>query len=48
MYAKGMSERDIAATVKDIYGFEISHDMISTITDKVLDKVSQWQIRPLK
>ena len=48
MYAKGMSERDIAATVKDIYGFEISHDMISTITDKVLDKVSEWQNRPLK
>ena len=48
MYAKGMSERDIAATVKDIYGFEISHDMISTITDKVLDEVTQWQNRPLK
>ena len=48
MYAKGMSERDIAATVKDIYGFKISHDMISTITDKVLDEVTQWQNRPLK
>ena len=43
-----MSERDIVATVKDIYGFEISHDMISTITDKVLDEVTQWQNRPLK
>lgn len=48
MYAKGMSERDIAATVKDIYGFEISHDMISRITDKVLNEVTQWQNRSLK
>ena len=48
MYAKGMSERDIASTVKDIYGFDISHDMISTITDKVLDRVAEWQNRPLK
>ena len=48
MYAKGMSERDIAETVEDIYGFEISHETISAITDKVLDKVSEWQNRPLK
>ena len=48
MYAKGMSERDIAATVRDIYGVDISHGMISTITDKVLDRVSEWQNRPLK
>ena len=32
MYARGMSQRDIAKTIEDIYGFEISHDMISTIT----------------
>ena len=48
MYAKGMSERDIAETVKDIYGFDISHETISTITDKVVDRVTQWQNRPLK
>ena len=48
MYAKGMSQRDIAQTVKDIYGFEISHEMISTITDKVLEQVTDWQNRPLK
>ena len=48
MYAKGMSERDIAETVKDIYGFDISHETISTITDNVLDRVTEWQNRPLK
>jgi len=48
MYARGMSQRDIADTIEDIYGFEISHDMISNITDKVIDKAKEWQARPLK
>lgn len=48
MYARGMSQRDIAATVEDIYGFEISHETISDITDRVLEEVSEWQNRPLK
>lgn len=48
MYAKGMSQRDIADTIEDIYGFEISHDTISDITDSVLDQLEEWQNRPLK
>ncbi len=48
MYARGMSQRDIADTIEDIYGFELSHEAISEITDKVLDKVEEWQNRPLK
>lgn len=48
MYAKGMSQRDIADTVEDIYGFEISHETISEITDRVLDQLEEWQNRPLK
>ena len=32
MYARGMSQRDIAATIEDIYGFQMSHEQISTIT----------------
>lgn len=48
MYARGMSQRDIASTIEDIYGFEISHEQISTITDRILDEVSEWQSRPLK
>lgn len=48
MYAKGMSQRDIAETVEDIYGFEISHEAISTITDRVIETAEEWQNRPLK
>ncbi len=48
MYARGMSQRDIADTVEDIYGFEISHDTISSITDRVIETVDEWQNRPLK
>lgn len=48
MYAKGMSQRDIADTIEDIYGFEISHETISDITDSVLENLEEWQNRPLK
>lgn len=47
MYARGMSQRDIAKTIKGIYGFQISHDMISNITDTVLPELETWQSRPL-
>lgn len=47
MYARGMSQRDIAATVEAIYGFDISHEMISDITDAVLPELEEWQARPL-
>ena len=36
MYARGMGQRDIADTIEDIYGFEISHEMLSQIIDCVL------------
>lgn len=48
MYAKGMSQRDIADTVSDIYGFELSAESISNITDRVMEQVNEWQNRPLK
>ena len=48
MYAKGMSQRDISDTIEDIYGFEISHETISQITDSVLEHLEEWQNRPLK
>lgn len=48
MYAKGMSQRDIADTIEEIYGFEISHDTISSITDRVIEQAEEWQTRPLK
>ena len=48
MYAKGMSQRDIADTIEDIYGFEISHETISAITDRAIETAWEWQNRPLK
>lgn len=48
MYARGMSMRDIAQTVEEAYGFSLSAEEISNITDKVLEHVEEWQTRPLK
>ena len=48
MYARGMSQRDISATIKDIYGFEMSHEVISQITNSVLEELEKWQTRTLK
>ena len=48
MYARGMSQRDISSTIEDIYGFSVSHEMISDITDTILPKLEDWRNRPLK
>jgi len=48
MYGKGLSQRDIQDTIEDIYGFEISHEAISSITNRVLTEVEEWQNRPLQ
>lgn len=48
MYGRGMSQRDIAATIEDIYGFKMSAEQISMITDRVMSQVEEWQKRPLK
>ncbi len=48
MYARGMSQRDISSTIEDIYGFSVSHEMISDITDAILPEVEEWRNRPLK
>lgn len=48
MYARGMSDRDISSTIEDIYGFEMSHETISNITDRIIDTAKDWQNRPLK
>ena len=47
MYGRGMSQRDISSTIEDIYGFTMSHEQISHITDCILDEVHEWQNRPL-
>lgn len=48
MCARGMSVREIHAHLLELYGTEVSPDLISTITDKVLGEVVQWQQRPLE
>ncbi len=47
MYARGMSQRDISKTIEDIYGFSISHEMVSDITDSILPELEEWQLRRL-
>ena len=47
LYAKGMSTRDIVATFEDMYGAEISAGLVSQVTNSVMDKVIEWQNRPL-
>jgi putative transposase len=47
LYARGMTVRDIRAHLLEIYDVEVSADLISTITDAVLDEVKEWQARPL-
>ncbi len=47
LYARGMSTRDIHDQVKDIYGIELSADMVSKITDRIIPEIKEWQNRPL-
>jgi len=48
MYSKGMSQRDIEDSVREIYGAEVSQTLVSKITDKILPEVNEWQNRPLE
>jgi len=48
LYAKGMSTRDITATFQEMYGAEISAGLVSQVTNSVMDKVVEWQSRPLE
>jgi putative transposase len=47
LYARGMTVRDIRAFLLEMYGVEVSPDLISTITDAVLEELKEWQNRPL-
>lgn len=48
MYARGMSMREIQGHLLELCGTEVSPDLISSITDEVLEEVAQWQQRPLE
>ncbi|GGZ16377.1 hypothetical protein GCM10011614_33960 [Novosphingobium colocasiae] len=47
MYARGMSTREITGHLHELYGIDVSPDLISTVTDAVLEEVAAWQARPL-
>lgn len=48
LYGRGMSTRDIHDQLQDIYGIELSAEMVSKITDRILPEVKEWQSRPLQ
>ena len=47
MFARGMSTRRICALVRELYGIDVSADLIARVTDVVLEEFSEWQNRPL-
>jgi putative transposase len=47
MYARGMTVREIQGHLRELYGVDVSPDLISTVTDAVLEEVAEWQSRPL-
>lgn len=47
LYAHGMSTRDIHDQLQDIYGIEMSAEMVSKITDRIIPDIKEWQSRPL-
>src|SRR5438034_6875003 len=48
LYSRGLSVRDIAAHLAEIYGVEVGLDLISRVTDAVMDDVREWAKRPLE
>lgn len=48
LYAKGMTTRDIEDALVELYGVTISHNVISQVTEVVLDEARAWQNRPLE
>jgi putative transposase len=47
LYSRGSSTRDIEAHLAEIYGVKVGRDLISRVTDAVMDDVREWQQRPL-
>jgi putative transposase len=48
LYARGLTVREIQGYLRETYGTEVGHDLISTVTDGVLGEVAAWQARPLE
>lgn len=48
MYARGMTVREIRGHLDEIYGVDVSPELISAVTEDILDEVAEWQNRPLE
>src|SRR5699024_892437 len=48
LYGLGMSLRDISSHIKELYDTELSHTVLSQITDRIIPEVKAWQARPLE
>jgi putative transposase len=48
LYSRGLSVRDIEAHLAEIYGVKVGRDLISRVTDAVMDDVREWAKRPLE
>ncbi len=48
MYARGMTTREITGHLRELYGIDASPDLISAVTDAVLEEIAAWQARPLE
>ncbi len=48
LYAAGMTTRDISEQIKNLYGVELSAEMVSNITSRIIPLVTEWQNRPLE
>lgn len=47
LYARGMTTRDIQSALKDMYNADVSHTVISNVTESIIEEVKAWQNRPL-
>jgi putative transposase len=47
LYARGLTTRDIRAHLREMYDVDVSPDLISRVTDAVLEELQEWQSRPL-
>ena len=48
LYARGMTVREIQGHLAELYGIDVSPDLISVVTDAILDEIAEWQNRPLE
>jgi len=48
LYARGMTTRDIQSAIKDMYNADVSHTVISNVTESIIEEVKVWQNRPLE